>query len=120
MNSVRTIFKLIGAIWLIAVLAIGFGGAWLQHNPEAAGAYALGAMNVDPQANPLRQAGQMAEGVSMAREGLAAMRGLERSRAALDRTADKRRKYRELREEGWGHEAALRSAGLPVVQDGPE
>jgi hypothetical protein len=56
----------------------------------------------------------------MAREGLAAMRGLERSRAALDRTADKRRKYRELREEGWGHEAALRSAGLPVVQDGPE
>lgn len=120
MNSVRFVFKLIGAAWLIAVLAIGIGGAWLQRNPEAAGAYALGAMNVDPKANPLRQAGQMAEGVALARDGLAAVRDLERSRAALDRTADKRRKYQDLREEGWGHEAALRSAGLPLVEDGPE
>lgn len=120
MNSVRLVFKLVGAVWLIAVLAIGIGGTWLERNPEAAGAYALGAMNVDPKANPLKQAGQLAEGAAMARDGLAAMHDLERSRAKWEQSADKRRKYQELREEGWGHEAALRSAGLPLVEDGPE
>lgn len=118
MNPVRTIFKVIGVVWLIAILAIGIGGAYLQHNPEAAAAYALGTMNVDPKAGVFRQAGQLAEGVAEAHEGIEAMREIEQDRASGRGLAEARRKYAEARAAGYGHEAAARSAGLPV--DSPD
>ena len=114
MNPVRTIFKIIGAVWIIAILAIGIGGTYLEHNPEAAGAYALGTMNVDPKANLFRQAGQLAQGVAAAREGIAAMREAGEDRQGGKGSAEARRKYAEARAAGYGHEAAARSAGLPV------
>lgn len=118
MNPVRTIFKVIGAVWLIAILAIGVGGTYLEHNPEAAAAYALGTMNVDPKAGVFQQAGQLAKGVSAAHEGIEAMREIGRDRADSRGSAEARRKYAEARAAGYGHEAAARSAGLPV--DSPE
>ena len=114
MNPVRTIFKVIGAVWLIGILAIGIGGTYLQNNPEAAAAFALGTMNVDPKDNVLRQAGQLVEGVAEAREGLAALGEMEREQQTGKSRAQARRKYAELREQGWGHEAAAKSAGLPL------
>ena len=114
MNPVRTIFKVIGAVWIIAILAIGIGGTYLQRNPEAAAAYALGTMNVDQKAGVLKQAGQLVEGVAEAQEGLAEMREMERESQAGKGRAEARRKYEEARAAGYGHEAAARSAGLPI------
>lgn len=118
MIPVRTIFKVIGAVWLIAILVIGIGGTYLQHNPEAAAAFALGTMNVDPKAGVFQQAGQLAKGVSEAHEGIEAMREIERDRASNRGSAEARHKYAEARAAGYGHEAAARSAGLPV--DSPD
>ena len=114
MNPVRTIFKVIGAVWIIGILVVGIGGTYMQHNPEAAAAFALGTMNVDPKDNVLRQAGQLVEGVAEAREGLASLGEMEREQQAGKSRAQARRKYAELREQGWGHEAAAKSAGLPL------
>jgi hypothetical protein len=118
MNPVRKIFKVIGAIWLIAILVIGIGGTYLQRNPDAAAAYALGTMNVDPKAGVFKQAGQLAEGVETAREGIAEMRAVEKYRGGRKDLTEARRKYAEARAAGYGHEAAARSAGLPV--DSPD
>jgi hypothetical protein len=117
MNPVRTIFKVIGAVWIIGILVVGIGGTYLQHNPEAAAAFALGTMNVDPKDNVIKQAGQLAEGVAEAHEGLAALGEMEREQKAGKRRAEARRKYKELREQGWGHEAAAQSAGLPLESE---
>lgn len=117
MKPVRTIFKVIGAMWIVAVLAIGIGGTYLQHNPEAAAAYALGTMNVDPKANVVKQAGQLADGISAAHEGLEELREAERDHRTDKNLAEARRKYAEARAAGYGHEAAARSAGLPVESE---
>lgn len=116
MNSIRTIFKLIGAVWLIAILVIGIGGTWLGRNPEAAAVYALGTMNVDPKAGVVGQAGQLAQGVAAAHDGMKAMREMERDRRTERDLDDARRRYEEARDAGWGHEAAARSAGLPAEE----
>lgn len=117
MKSVRTVFRLVGAVWLVAVIAIGIGGTYLQNDPEAAAVYALGTMNVDRDANLIDQAGQLAEGMSAAHEGVTALGELERANAAAGSRAEARRKYEEARAAGWGHEAAARSAGLPLTAE---
>jgi hypothetical protein len=117
MNPVRTFFKIIGVVWIIAILAIGIGGTYLEHNPEAAGAYALGTMNVDPKANLFKQAGQLAEGVSAARDGIEALREAREDRQGSKGSVEARRKYAAARAAGYGHEAAARSAGLPVESE---
>jgi hypothetical protein len=118
MNPVRALFKVIGVIWLVAILVIGIGGTYLERNPDAAAAFALGTTNVDPKAGVFKQAGQLAQGVAAAREGLEEMReASEQSRYGRG-SAEARRKYAEARAAGYGHEAAARSAGMVV--DSPE
>jgi len=116
----RTVFKVIGVIWLVAILVIGIGGTYLQHNPEAAAAFAIGTGNVDPKAGVFKQAGQLAQGVASARKGLKELREAEeqsrseRLTSSSPALSEARRKYAEARAAGYGHEAAARSAGLPV------
>jgi len=121
MNPVRTIFKVIGVIWLVAILAIGIGGTYLEHNPDAAAAFALGTTNVDPKAGVFKQAGQLAQGVAAARDGLEEMREAGAQSGSIrsgHASSEAQRKYAEARAAGYGHEAAARSAGLPV--DSPD
>ena len=109
-----------GVIWLVAILAIGIGGTYLEHNPDAAAAFALGTTNVDPKAGVFKQAGQLAQGVAAAREGLEEMREAgEQNRPIRSSPAlsEAQRKYAAARAAGYGHEAAARSAGLPVEDE---
>ena len=119
----RTVFKVIGVIWLVAILVIGIGGTYLERNPEAAAAFALGTTNVDPKAGVFKQAGQLAQGVAAAREGLEEMREADKQSRSVSSIrsspalSEARRKYAEARAAGYGHEAAARSAGLPVESE---
>ena len=61
MKAVRIFFMVLGAVWVIGVIAIGMGGTYLQHNPEKAIAYAAAAASVDRDAPLIDQAGEMAD-----------------------------------------------------------
>jgi len=56
MQAVRTIFRNVARLWLIAVMVIGIVGTWLSRNPESheaagrvAAAAAIGALSLDPE-----------------------------------------------------------------------
>lgn len=80
MGSIRGFFRVIGIVWLVAILAIGIGGTYLEHHPEAAAGFALGAMNVDRDAGPIEQARQFGEGAAVGHALAAERRFAEKSR----------------------------------------
>lgn len=62
MKIVRIVFGLIGAAYLIAIMAFGAGTTWLMHDPDAAAGVALGAMAVDGNAGVMDNAKSFAGG----------------------------------------------------------
>ena len=48
MSGIKNVFRLIGLLWLVGVIAIGIGGTWLEHHPESAVKVALAASD-DPR-----------------------------------------------------------------------
>ena len=62
MRIIRIVFGLIGATWLIGMLAFGAGTTWLSHDPDAAAGVALGAMAVDGDAGVMDNARSFAGG----------------------------------------------------------
>lgn len=102
MQALRSIKLLVSITFSLAFLAWiligGVGGAYLSSNPDQAGAYALGTMNVDPKASYLDQAGQMIEGYRQADKSLTELKKLEQDAADEDFS----RKSQEFVEERYG------------------
>jgi hypothetical protein len=74
---VRLFFGLVGAVWLIGIMAFGAGTSWLMHDPDAATGVALGAMAVDADAGVMDNARGFAGGFSAGRDLSASMRQAE-------------------------------------------
>lgn len=68
MNVIRIIFGLVGATWLLGMLAFGLGTSWLTHDPDAAAGVALGAMAVDSEAGVIENAESFAGGFAAGNE----------------------------------------------------
>lgn len=99
MNSIRILFKVIGAVLVIGMVAIGIGGTYLERNPEEAAAYAVATMGVDRDAGMLDQAGQMIDNYGDARRAIADAEIAESEYRV-------RRAQRAAAVEGWGGESA--------------
>ena len=100
-NSIRILFKVIGAVFVIGMIAIGIGGTYLERNPEEAAAYAVATMGVDSDAGMLDQAGQMIDNYGDARRVIADAKSAESEYRV-------RRAQRAATAEGWGEESATR------------
>jgi hypothetical protein len=85
MQALRSIKLLVSAAFTLAMLAWiligGVGGAYLGRNPDKAGAYAFGTMNVDPKASYLDQAGQMIEGYKAADKAMGEIKKIDQEAA---------------------------------------
>lgn len=68
MNIVRIVFGLIGAAWLLGIMAFGLGASWLTHDPDAAAGVALGAAAVDADAGVMDNAQSFAGGFAAGSE----------------------------------------------------
>jgi hypothetical protein len=68
MKIVRIVFGLMGAAYLIGMLAFGAGSTWLMHDPDAAAGVALGAMAVDSEAGVMDNAKGFAGGYAAGRD----------------------------------------------------
>lgn len=77
MKIVRIVFGLIGAAWLIGVMALGLGTTWIQHDPETAAGVALGAMAVDGNASVSENASAFAGGYRAGKDLAATARSAE-------------------------------------------
>lgn len=95
MKAVRIFFMVLGAIWVIGVIAIGMGGTYLQHNPEEALAYAAATTGVDSNAGLVDQAGQMADNYHDARAMIQEAQSAENDYRA-------RRQREAAAAQGWG------------------
>jgi hypothetical protein len=47
MKAVKRIFQVLAGLWLLAMITLGFGSAWLTNNPEVAADAAASAVGVD-------------------------------------------------------------------------
>ena len=65
MNIVRIVFGLVGAAWLLGIMAFGLGTSWLTHDPDAAAGVALGAAAVDADAGVMDNARSFAGGYAV-------------------------------------------------------
>ena len=95
MKIVRIVFGLVGAAWLIGMLAFGLGTTWIQHDPETAASVASGAMAVDGNASVSENASAFAGGYNTGKDLAATMRD-RAEREAL------RSSCRESEESDWG------------------
>lgn len=98
-NSIRILFKVIGAVFVIGMIAIGIGGTYLERNPEEAAAYAVATMGVDRDAGMLDQAGQMIDNYGDARRAIADAEIAESEYRV-------RQAQRAVTAEGWSEESA--------------
>lgn len=71
------IFRGAALIWLLAILAIGVGGSYLTHNPDAAAGVALGAATLDSRAGVLENAETFGSGYSAGSELIGELRNAE-------------------------------------------
>lgn len=80
MKIIRIVIGLIGATYLIGMLAFGAGTSWLMHDPDAAAGVALGAMTVDGDAGVMENAQTFAGGYAVGSELSATVRDAEAKR----------------------------------------